>query len=85
MEKQEIENIFPINSYLIHTTIYGETSGCQIHSIKYRKIYNNTYTAYIKCWSKNDRFFFNEYSIHECRPDIDMNRKMKLKRIIQIY
>jgi len=82
MKKQEIEKLFPINSYLIHTTKYGETRGCQIYLIKYRKIYNNEYTAYIKCRAKNDRFFFNEYSIYECRPDIDMNRKMKIKRII---
>jgi len=82
MEKQEIEKLFPINSYLIYISKYGKTNGCLIHQIIYREIHNNKYTAYIKCVSKNDKKFFNEYSIYHCIPDINMNRKMKIKRII---
>jgi len=82
MTKNDIEKRFPIDSYLIYTSKYGETSGIQVYIIKYRKLYNNTYSAYIRCRAKNNKYFFHEYSVYECSPDINMNRKMKLKRLI---
>ena len=60
-----IADKYPIDSFVIVTTDYGETKGCQIVDIKYN-LYQNIpeyYDVKIICKAKNDKFSTNEYSI----------------------
>lgn len=72
----DVIKIFPINTYFIYRSKYGDTSA-----IVYNVIENgNTY--YIESIAKNNKYHINKYNIFDCFPDIKRNMKMQRKKKI---